>query len=234
MRLSTSTSTAASTALWTICTTESEPGCPPQIMVPPATCSGSAWFETVLVMKTAENRFGDDSVAVANPMAGRHRRAVERIRNAGSKAHVRTPTIVMRDPRLKDASQMVLAERNHPVQAFAPNRADQAFAERVRLRRLGRCLENGQPHRRDGAIDAVRVNAVAVVNEEADLAEQCAADLGLAGLPSRRAVESDVADIPPDVFVVGASKGRTAEGRGGDHGRPHEDRNDAQCLHAGA
>jgi hypothetical protein len=53
-----------------------------------------------------------------------------------------------------------------------------------------------------------------------------AADLDLAGLPSRRSAESDVADIPPNLFVVGASEGRPAEGRGGDHG-PHEDRYDA-------
>jgi hypothetical protein len=49
-------------------------------------------------MKTAENRQGDDTLAVANPMAGRHRREVGGIRNAGSKARVRTPAIVVRSP----------------------------------------------------------------------------------------------------------------------------------------
>jgi hypothetical protein len=49
-------------------------------------------------MKTAENRRGDDAVAVANPMAGRHWREVGGIRNAGSEARVRTTAIVVRDP----------------------------------------------------------------------------------------------------------------------------------------
>ena len=35
----------------------------------------SPWFKTVLVMKTAENRLGDDAMAGANPMATRHRRS---------------------------------------------------------------------------------------------------------------------------------------------------------------
>ena len=49
-------------------------------------------------MKTAENRRGDDAVTVANPMAGRHRREVGAIRNAGAEARVRTAVIVVRDP----------------------------------------------------------------------------------------------------------------------------------------
>jgi hypothetical protein len=62
-----------------------------------ATRSGSSWFEAVLVMKTAENRLGDDPVAVANPMAGRHRRKIRRIRNAGAKTRVRTPAVIQLD-----------------------------------------------------------------------------------------------------------------------------------------
>src|SRR5262249_62245249 len=133
-------------------------GCRPQIITRPAQHaqhSGSPRFETVLMMKTAENGFGDDPMTVANPMAGRYRPQVGSIRNAGAKARVWTPAIVMHDPLLKDASQVVLSERNHPVQAFAPNRANHAFAERVGLRRLYRCLQNPQPHRGDCAIDAV-------------------------------------------------------------------------------
>src|SRR5262247_922868 len=46
-------------------------------------CSRSS-FETIRVMKAAENRRGDDAVAGANAMAERHRRKVGRIRNTGS------------------------------------------------------------------------------------------------------------------------------------------------------
>lgn len=62
-------------------------------------------------MKTAENRLRDDPVAVANPMARRHRRENRRIRNAGAKTRVLTPAIVVRDPLPKDASQVILVER---------------------------------------------------------------------------------------------------------------------------
>jgi len=44
-------------------------------------------------MKTAENWRGDDAVAVANPMARRHRREVGRIRNTGPEPRVWTPTL---------------------------------------------------------------------------------------------------------------------------------------------
>jgi hypothetical protein len=46
------------------------------------------------VRKTAENRRGDDAVAVANPMARRHRREVGRIRHTRPEARVWTLTPV--------------------------------------------------------------------------------------------------------------------------------------------
>jgi hypothetical protein len=42
---------------------------------------------------------------------------------------VRTPAIVVRDPLPEDSAEVTLVERHHPVQAFAPNRANHAFAE---------------------------------------------------------------------------------------------------------
>lgn len=58
-------------------------------------------------MKTAENRSGDDAVAVANPMVAPHRREVRAIGNTRSQARVWTPAIVS-DPLPKDAAQMTL------------------------------------------------------------------------------------------------------------------------------
>ena len=117
-------------------------------------------------MKAAENRRGDDAVAVANPMGRRHRCEVGRIRNTGPEARVWTPTIVVRDPVPKDAAKVTLVEGHHPVQAFAANCADHTFAERVRLRRSHRCLEHRQPHCGDRAINPVGVDAAVVVNKE--------------------------------------------------------------------
>jgi hypothetical protein len=50
------------------------------------TASRSSWLETILVMKTAQNRSGDDAEAIANPMATQHRRDVWALRNAWSQA----------------------------------------------------------------------------------------------------------------------------------------------------
>ena len=47
-----------------------------------------------------------------------------------------------------------------------PDRADQAFAERVRLRRPHRRLEDGQAHRRDRPFDTLGVNAVVVMDDK--------------------------------------------------------------------
>jgi hypothetical protein len=77
-------------------------------------------------MKTTEDRRVDDAVAVANAMARLHRRAVGGIRNAGSKARVRTPAVVVRDPLPAHPADVILVERYHPVEAFAPNRANHA------------------------------------------------------------------------------------------------------------
>ena len=85
-------------------------------------------------MKTAENRSGDDAVALANPMAAQTPARCRAIRNARSQARVRTPAIVVRDPLPKDSAEVPLVERNQPVQTLAPNRANHPFAERVRLR----------------------------------------------------------------------------------------------------
>jgi hypothetical protein len=49
------------------------------------------WLETVLVMKTAQNRSGHDAVGLANPMAGQHRRDVWAIMNGRSQACVGAP-----------------------------------------------------------------------------------------------------------------------------------------------
>jgi len=98
-------------------------------------------------------------------MTVHYRRDIKPVGNAWSETRVRRPAIVVRDPLPADAPEATLIQRNHPVQALAPNRADHPFAERVRLRRSRRRLEDRQTHRRHGAIDALGVDAVAIMNE---------------------------------------------------------------------
>src|SRR2546425_7561117 len=59
-----------------------------------------------------------------------------------------------------------LVQRNHEIQTLTPDRVDQSLAERVRLRRPHRRLEDRQPHRRNRAIDTLGVNAVVVVDDK--------------------------------------------------------------------
>ena len=109
------------------------------------TASRSPWLETVLVMKTAENRIGDDAVALANPMVAQHGRDVRAVGNTRSQARVWTPAIVVSDPLPKHTSHVALIQRNHEIQTLTADRADQAFAECVRLRRPHRLLRTVSP-----------------------------------------------------------------------------------------
>jgi hypothetical protein len=59
------------------------------------------------------------------------------------------------------------AERNHQVQALASDRADHAFVEGIRLWSTHRCLQDRQPHRVKRAINACRIDRVAIVDHEA-------------------------------------------------------------------
>jgi hypothetical protein len=83
-------------------------------------------------MKTAENRRGDDAVAVANPMARRHRREVGRIRNTGPEARVWTPTIVVRDPVPENSANVTLVkgiiQSRHSRRIVPITRSQNAFA----------------------------------------------------------------------------------------------------------
>ncbi len=61
---------------------------------------------------------------------------------------------------------MTLVERDEPVQTLSPHRPDHTLTERVGLRCPHRRLQHAPAHRRDRAIDAGRVNRVAVMEEE--------------------------------------------------------------------
>src|SRR5262249_55537887 len=72
----------------------------------------------------------------------------------------------MTDPLPKNGAKVALCHRNHEIQTLTTDRADQALAEGVRLWNASRRLENFQTHRLEGAIDAFRVNRVAIVDHE--------------------------------------------------------------------
>ena len=72
----------------------------------------------------------------------------------------------MNDPFPKNGTYVPLAERNHEVQALAPDGADQAFADAVRLWHARGRLEHPQTHRLKGSIDTFRIDAVSIVDHE--------------------------------------------------------------------
>ena len=53
-----------------------------------------------------------------------------------------TASIIMQHPCVHDASQVMLGERDHTIQAFPSQRADEPLAERISLWTLGRRLED--------------------------------------------------------------------------------------------
>ena len=61
---------------------------------------------------------------------------------------------------------MPFIQHDQPIQAFSADRADQALAERIRLRASHRRLQYRQTHRRHRVIDGGCVNTVAVVDQK--------------------------------------------------------------------
>jgi len=87
-------------------------------------------------------------------------------RNARSQARVWPAAVVLTDPLSKNRANVPFAHRNHEVQAFAADRADHACAEGIRLWRTHRCFQDAQAHRLKRAVNAFRVDRVAIVDDE--------------------------------------------------------------------
>src|SRR4029453_9964355 len=120
-------------------------------------------------MQTAEDWRRGDSVANRDRMAVRiadDRINDRTLRKAGPQTRVWPAAIVMGDPLPKSRANVLFADRNDEVYAFAADRADHTFAERIRLRSEERGFEDRQTHRLKGAIDAFRVDRVAIVDHE--------------------------------------------------------------------
>jgi len=74
--------------------------------------------------------------------------------------------VVVTNPFPKNDPNVPFAHRNHEVQALAADRTDHAFAEGIRLWSAHRCLENRQAHGLKRAVNAFRVDRVAIVDHE--------------------------------------------------------------------
>ena len=60
--------------------------------------------------------------------------------------------IVVADPRFESLPQMALRQGDEPVQTFAPNGLDHAFADRIRHWTARRCLQHTQAEPADRGV----------------------------------------------------------------------------------
>jgi hypothetical protein len=116
-------------------------------------------------MQSRQDRCGGDSVSGNNVMpAWTRERLGRRVGNAGTEAGVWSPVVVVNHPRPQDEPKMPFIQHNQPIQTLASDRADQPFAERIRLRASYRRLQHGQTHRRHRVIDGGCIDAIVVVD----------------------------------------------------------------------
>jgi serine/threonine protein kinase len=99
--------------------------------------SRSNFFEPIFMVQPAEN-ISRSYPAIGwqlMPMDSRPR-SIARIRDSGSQARMGSSLIVVGNPLPHDRPQMLLAQRDHVIQAFTADRSHQPFTVGVGLRRL--------------------------------------------------------------------------------------------------
>jgi hypothetical protein len=84
-----------------------------------------------------------------------------------SQATMRTMAVVMIDVGVQDALELVTAGDQDPVEALAPNGADEALGKRVGLRSLDRCSDDLDPLAAEDLVEGPGELRVAIVDQEA-------------------------------------------------------------------
>jgi hypothetical protein len=100
------------------------------------------------MMQAPKDRTGSHPQVLGKPVSvclPRSRQVRRWLRDAWPQGQMRTALIIMPDPFLQQASQVVLGERDHTVQALSPLRAQEAFADRMRLRALWWGFQHAEP-----------------------------------------------------------------------------------------
>src|SRR5258705_11061972 len=113
---------------------------------------------------------------------------------------MRSFTVVVGHPLRQDPPQMLLVERNHPVETLAPGGPDESLAEPVALRRVDRHLQHPKRHGVQRLVNRGREDAVAIVYEDA------------IGSIDREAV-SELLDRPPSGWIPGQIPMHDSAGR---------------------
>src|SRR6516164_6690461 len=69
-------------------------------------------------------------------------------------------------PHLQQASQVAFTQRDRPVKTLAPQGANQSLTKRIYFRTAVRCFQHSKPQVGDRGIERLRIDTVAVMNEE--------------------------------------------------------------------
>ena len=73
--------------------------------------------------------------------------------------------VIMWHPYVQQTPEMVLGQWNDKVQTLPPQRAQEPFAQRVRLRCLRRRFQYSQPEVADALVKLLREDAIAVMQQ---------------------------------------------------------------------
>src|SRR5271170_3314931 len=113
--------------------------------------SGGKVHQGVLVVKSVQYGVRDHSTCSVETMPlalELHGEIAGQIGKAGPQRRVWSAAIVMRLPGPQSFSKMLFGYRDHLIQALTPDRPDQPFAERIRLRAAHRCFNDLETHTR--------------------------------------------------------------------------------------
>ena len=121
------------------------------------------------MMEPTQHGPGAHDKALAETMSrvllGGQRERPRRIRETRPQRHVRARAVVVRSPISQEGAQVPFGHRNQPVQTLSPDRSDCALADRVGLRATERRLKDLEAESSDRFIQALREDAVPIVDQ---------------------------------------------------------------------
>ena len=87
------------------------------------------------------------------------------IRNTWAQRHVRTCGIEVRDPGFQNGPQMRFGNGDQPIQALAPNRADDSLADCIRFRAAWRRFQHLDAKSVHRFVEVLGKDAIAIMKE---------------------------------------------------------------------
>ncbi len=99
-------------------------------------------FQLVVMMQAAETCAGNDAMSGWQAMSGQCRLAGWVVGKSRTQRGMWSFTVVMGHPLRQHRPNMLFIERNQPIETLAPDRPNEAFTVRVRLRGTYQCFQH--------------------------------------------------------------------------------------------